>query len=653
MSLKDVIIDRIDLEEYVSNYTELKNGRGCCPIHNGTNDTSFSVKGKRYKCFSCGSSGTIVNFVSEIENIKYDEAIEKLALQLNINPKLSEKWQTEQELIKELELQVNIAKKNLDKCIDYLKNDRGLTDEIIQQFEIGYNNGIIIPIRDYNGRTVAIAKRQLENKPKYINSHNSVIFTKSSTLFNLDHARRRIIQGANKIYICEGYFDAISCDQQGLAAVAYMGDAISKDQVALLSKFIDPTQVEIILGADNDPAGQKSIPKTREMFKKINPKLNVLVVKFPDVIKDFNSALVEGIKIAELPTEHIDIYCLKKQLENCQNIASEYHIVADFIKSVSNPMIRCDIADFLSERWGKDNSEIRQWFNVIESEETDILNEFKTVEQAIEEYRDILSSGTITLGFPSVDESIGGLRKKEIVFFGGYSSAMKTFMACEFALHMAVKQKLNVLFFSLEMSAGQLIERMIANVLGIGTKQLAEGLKNGNLIDIYSLISEKIGKYIRIIDKSFLSIYDVDKRIKIANGLFESPVDVVIIDYLQYMSGTNNYEELSKTARLFKPLVKENNILCICLSQLNRTGSVWERGSMKQLKGAGDIEATGDWVLMGYRPGENPALTLEQKDELKNIVVITLEKGRRGFEGAREIELEFDPYKTRIREKIC
>lgn len=117
-------------------------------------------------------------------------------------------------------------------------------------------------------------------------------------------------------------------------------------------------------------------------------------------------------------------------------------------------------------------------------------------------YKELIEHGTISLGFPTIDTSInGGVRKGEVVIIGAYAGVGKTFIAGEMALHAAIRQNLNVLFFSLEMSAGALMERLASAVLGISTLDFEKKHADGDLDEIYPKIIEKLGRRIFIDDK--------------------------------------------------------------------------------------------------------------------------------------------------------
>ena len=660
VAIVDYIVNKVYLPDFISRFTELKKvsgdeHRGMCPIHRGAdNDTSLVVRDKVYYCHACRSGGTIVNFVADLEQLPYNIAIERVCEELNIDLSENQQYKTQVSIVDKFTKLATRFAENIDNVQEYLFKERGLTPESIKDFMIGYNGdgGVSIPLRDPHGRIVGITNRNLVKKPKYQNSKNNEMFDKSAFLYNLDRARRKI---TNSIVITEGYFDAISGDQMGLPTVAYLGSEITREQIQTLKKIIPAKTLTVILCADSDDAGQKSLAKARERFGAVAPQWTVKVMALPEDCKDLNDVLVKQYNhVTACKIESIDIYVLKQKIKDVADIESQYKIVGEYIRTVQNPMTKIDIANYLSSVWLKPKEEILQWFKVADDNHIEsILQEFLSVSDCVNEFEEMIQAGEITLGFPSIDASIGGARRGDVVFIGGYSGTKKTMTACEIALHCIIRQQLRVQFFSLEMTGGSLIERMYANVCGLSTKVLQQETKEGKHIEQRAMFEERLSKYFFCIDRNHLTVADIDKRIKIGNSMvFDAPIDVVIIDYLQYISYTGEgYPAWAKMVRDLKALAKENNVVLIVLSQLNREGSQWEKPNLKQLKGGGDIEATGDIILLLWCEAENPKCTLEQRIQLENQTSVTIAKDRRGA-SARETTLLFNPDTTRIREMI-
>jgi replicative DNA helicase len=347
----------------------------------------------------------------------------------------------------------------------------------------------------------------------------------------------------------------------------------------------------------------------------------------------------------------LDVFVLQEELINIPYKETQWRFVEDYIKTIKNEGIKDEIAKFVSSHFSREISEVRKMFQVACSDNTEtILQDFKTIDIALQDYKELLSRGTISTGFATIDESINKVRKSEIMFLAAYAGVLKTFLAVKMALHMAFKQNKNVIFFSMEMSAGALAERMVANILGISTREVERRVIEGD--EIINKIKGAIDEKIYIVDKNSLGLKEIRNYIEIAaTRKFDAPVDCVFIDYLQYMKGTSSYEDISETAKGFKPIAKEMNLSFIILSQLNRGGSQWQRPDIGQLRGSGDIEATGDFVLGIWRPEFNPTITLEQRIELKNQIQLAILKARRGYVGPGEFSFRFLPEKTDIIEE--
>jgi len=659
MTAIDYIINKVFLPDFIGRFTELKQHntdewRGVCPIHDGAeNNMSISVRSNRYYCHSCHSGGSVINFVADMEHITYDEAIERVCEEFNIDISSNEQYKKQKSIVEKFTQIAERYQKDVDSVKDYLSTERGFSLDTINAYGFGYNGemGVTIPLRDPTSRIVGITIRNLNKKPKYQNSKNNEMFDKSAFLYNLDRARRKI---DNSLLLVEGYFDAVAADQMGIPCVAYLGSEITRDQILTLKKTVPIANLTIILCADNDDAGQKSITKARERFAAVAPQWTIKSMSLPEGCKDMNDVLVHGLKATDCVVESIDIYVLKQKLAQFKDQDSQYTMVGDYIRTVSNPMTKVDIAKYLAELWGKDKDYILEWFKVADDNRIDsILTEFMSPADCLDAYEKVIESGEITTGFPSIDESLGGARRGDVFFIGGYSGTKKTFIACELALHAIIRQKLRTLFFSMEMSAGSLTERMYANVCGISTRQLQEETKAGKHLEQRSIFEQKLAKYFYCIDKPRLTLDDINKRIKIGNSMvFDAPVDIVIIDYLQYISYTGEgFTAWSKMVQELKAVAKENNVLLIVLSQLNREGSNWEKPNIKFLKGGGDIEATGDIIILLWNESENPKLLMQQRAEKENQISLTIAKDRRGASN-RESVLYFNPDTTRIREVL-
>lgn len=652
----ETIIASVDLVDYVSQTTNLKRVgntyRGCCPLHEGNNESSFSIYNDRnYYCFACGKGGNIINFVSEQEGIGYIEAVEMLAQKANIDLGKDTEWQREKSIFEKNQSIADKHYRQLDVIRDYLHDERGLTDETIDNFYLGYDNNrkgksIVIPLHDKNGRIVAFCKRYLDCLPKYVNSKNNELYEKGEFLFNAYRAKRQL-KNFQRLYICEGYIDAMSAYQQGCACVAYCGSELTKGQInEIREMLLHVPNVVIMYAPDNDDVGQSKIQRTWEKFNELAPKLDVRVVCYPKDRKDFNEVLLAGESIPDLPSEPIALKAIKQSLDECFDKTSEFSVATEKIKMVKNPLIKAEIVEYLAKRWDKPVSDIKE-ITTIDFLDDEMIADFKDTDKCVADYFDLINTEGLGIGFPSIDSAMK-LRPTDVVFWAGYSGTYKTMIACEVALHNAIRLKKNVLFFSLEMSAGSLYERLIARILKKSTKEVEEMAKDGQQAIILQKIKEKLQERLYVVDKSNLTIKDVEKYIILANTriIKQGQVDYVILDYFQYLN-MNTFEEMSAGAKYTKVIAKNHNVVFFILSQLNRTGDNFVKPTLKMLKGTGDMEASGDYVALAWTPAENPKLDLDEREKLQGHVCVAIGKARRETY-AREFELKYNQQEGRL-----
>ena len=587
-----------------------------------------------------------------LNHVPFTTALEQLAEMYDIDYEGNEEYQKAKSYFEEQEDLINSYKRNISKAIDYLKTKRSLSDKTIENFGYGFNEehgSITIPIRNADGMYIAHAERNFrDGVPKYINDKNNEYYAKGDILYNFDRAKR-LMHKQGRIYLCEGYFDVASADDQGLPCAGYTGANLTQSHIRLLAKELQEydKKFTVMLAPDNDEAGQGRIEQLRDKFKQYGANLNVRIVQIPDGYKDFSDIHVAGLSIEDLPSEHIDVLCCMRNVDKCPDRETEYQFALDYLNTVSNPLIRTEIAERLAERWGKDAKDIIGIANGSRTE-TSLVNDFKSPLQCVSEFRELMSNGSIGTGFADLDQSIEKFLKTEVVIIAAYSSVGKTFAAIQIALHAAFREKKNVIFFSMEMSGATLITRLVSMFMRKKEEDVRELLQNGDQLAL--TVQRALEKKLLIVDQNNLSIKDIRTYINVANTMvFDGSTDMIILDYLQYMPGTSEYTVMSETVRSFKPLAKELNVIPVILSQLNREGRPWEKPDLTQMKGGGDIEATADWIIGMWRDGENPSLSLEEQARLQDHVNIAILKGRRRY-GQRDFEYIFDANETNFKQ---
>jgi replicative DNA helicase len=256
----------------------------------------------------------------------------------------------------------------------------------------------------------------------------------------------------------------------------------------------------------------------------------------------------------------------------------------------------------------------------------------------------------IPTGYRDMDETLAGLQRSDLFILAARPSMGKTAFVLNLAHNVAVDAKEPVLIFSLEMSKEQLVDRLLSMQSGVD----AWALRTGNLTDNDF---ERLGEAMGVLGEAPIYIDDTpgitvsDLRTKARREAHLRPPGLIIVDYLQLMSGGsrfggdgNRVQEISEISRGLKGVARELNVPLIALSQLSR--SVESRSpqipQLSDLRESGSIEQDADIVAFIYREDYyNP------ETERKNITDILIKKHRNG--ALRNIELYFDKDKQRFR----
>ena len=378
-NIVDIIGSYITLNKSGNDYV------GMCPFHDDHSPSMHvSTKLGIFKCFVCNTGGNVFTFVQKFENVSFPKAIEivanKCGITFNhtIEKNVSSKFKKEYEIM-ELSskfYQNNLASKEGIEAKEYLLK-RGIDDSIINEFKIGlsfednklreffenkkidlekaYEIGllnkvgidyydmfisrIMIPLHDMQGNLVGYTARcyKTDEKNKYINSKESIIYKKSNMLFNYYNAKDSA-RNLKQMIIVEGNMDAISLASHGIKNVcALMGVVISKVQIDYLKKL----NSKIILMLDNDDAGLKAtLSVGDEMY---NEKIDLYVVRLsgakdPDeYIRKFSKD--ELLNNINHPQKYLDfkIEYLKKNrnLDNIEELTEYVKEVIDSLQGAS------------------------------------------------------------------------------------------------------------------------------------------------------------------------------------------------------------------------------------------------------------------------------------------------------------------------------
>lgn len=386
------ILDTADIVDVVSDFVHLKrrgaNYMGLCPFHN-ERTPSFSVsKSKNIcKCFSCGKGGSPVNFIMQLEQLSYNEALRYLAKKYNIEIKEREQTDQERELESERESMFAVneyAMQHFEHNIHDTPDgrniglayflERGINEASIKKFHLGYaleksndlyetalrkgfkdkylldtglciktdsgrvydrfKGRVIYPVFAVSGKVVAFGGRTLKKDvAKYVNSPESLIYHKSSQLYGMYQAKSAIVR-QDKCILVEGYMDVISMHQSGIEnVVASSGTSLTEGQIRMIHRFTE--NVTVIY--DGDAAGIKASLRGIDML--LAEGLDIKVVLLPDgddpdsfAQKHTSSELEEYIK------EHEDDFIRFKTeilLKGENDPLARSRMVNDIIRSIA------------------------------------------------------------------------------------------------------------------------------------------------------------------------------------------------------------------------------------------------------------------------------------------------------------------------------
>jgi len=345
------VLSKVDIVDVVSMYVPLKkvgvNFRALCPFHQERTPSFYVSPAKQiFHCFGCGVGGNAIHFVMRIENLTFTEALKVLAGKAKIDVDFSQTQSSKDKVLaKQKEELISLhndcleyfqrqlyLRENMDAARYVLK--RGIRKETAKQFGLGFcpednnlyemlsrkyskeiidksgifieRNGknycrfegrLIFPIFDTMNRVIGFGGRIIEDSqaPKYMNSPDTLIFSKSKVLYGLNIAKS---SKEKDFVIVEGYMDVISLHQEGIDnVVGVLGTALTQDHSFLLRRYKN----EVVLCLDSDQAGRNATFRSADILYQ-----NGLIVK------------VMELENAKDPDEYIkkfgkDAFLLKKQ----------------------------------------------------------------------------------------------------------------------------------------------------------------------------------------------------------------------------------------------------------------------------------------------------------------------------------------------------
>ena len=317
--------ERNDIVDVVSGYVQLtkrsgSNLFGLCPFHS-EKTPSFSVSPDKqiYHCFGCGKGGSVIGFIMEIENLSFPDAVGFLARRAGMAMPEENDHGESKRRERMLHLNRDAARFFHEQlktpagqtARDYIAR-RGLTARTVTNFGLGFapntwssltdamkqkgyserelfeaglvrqgksgrgvydtfRNRLMFPVIDVRGNVIGFSGRILDDgEPKYMNSPETLVFSKSHNLFALNLAKK---SKSGYLILAEGNIDVASLHQAGFdSAVASLGTSLTPEQARLMSRYAN----EVVIAYDNDGAGQKAAQRAITIFEKLDVRVRVL-----------------------------------------------------------------------------------------------------------------------------------------------------------------------------------------------------------------------------------------------------------------------------------------------------------------------------------------------------------------------------------------
>jgi DNA primase len=499
--MSDIVNDiktRLSIEELVGQYVTLhkagRNFKGLCPFHQ-EKTPSFVVSPEKQiaHCFGCHKGGDIISFIEEVENVDFKEAVKILAEKAGLSLsdytlsdskyKKSEKeemFDAHKETMKFYEKELWESTKG-KKVLEYLK-DRGLTEESIKFFNIGYSpdsfdkthlhlvkkgfsrktlsvSGLVsskdiksnkvfdrfrgrlmFPIMDKLGRIVGFGGRALKkgDDAKYINSPDTPIYNKSETVYGFYYGKKDIREKKEAIFV-EGYFDVILSYQAGIKnVVATSGTAMTKGHIALLKRFAD----NMILCFDNDEAGQNALKRAFELIQPHD--VNVKVIRLEegkdpaDLVQQDPDTWIETASNPVRFFDHLlNLLGTEHDISNIEGQKSFMNSILPFLILIKSPVEKDYWIRELAEKLRIKERQIYDEITLFNSKNTRIVEDDKKEPSSIAFSKKIKASDLLLGLFEVYEELFNTFKDIPQDIFNEEQKAIYTYLQNKYNKHRA------------------------------------------------------------------------------------------------------------------------------------------------------------------------------------------------------------------------
>jgi len=411
-SFADRVKQQADIVRVIGEYVRLKksgqNFTGLCPFH-GEKTPSFAVHPVKqiFHCFGCGKGGDVFTFVMEMEKCQFPEAVRMVAEKCGIAiPRPKERTPEERKENQQRAALIEMHKEAQSFFVRQLEataegkaaraylEDRGLDKQTVAQFGIGYapsggdillrllkqkyaekllaESGLVsrdqsgrlfdrfrrritFPIANESGKIVAFGCRALgDEQPKYLNSPETPIYSKSNVLYHMDRAKDAIRRQDFAILV-EGYMDAIAVARAGISnVVASCGTSLAEPQIKLLGRFTK----RVIVNYDPDPAGQAAAERSISLLLEQDFEVRVLALPAvgekkadPDLfIREKGSgAYMQALKKAPPYIEYLIGRTREMDLTTGQGKLRALNFLMPYVQKIPNRLLRTEWAKIIAE----------------------------------------------------------------------------------------------------------------------------------------------------------------------------------------------------------------------------------------------------------------------------------------------------------------
>jgi len=406
------------------------------------------------------------------------------------------------------------------------------------------------------------------------------------------------------------------------------------------------------------------------------------IIRPEDFYKDANGIIFSAMRELYIHHEPIDILTLTNKLEEknqleaiggrtylaelANSVATSSHIVyyANIVQRKATLRRLLTTAAEISELGYQEDEEIEKILDIAEQKlfgvsQKYLKNVFLPIDNLLTEAFDRIDelhkqSGKLRglpTGFPDLDGLLAGLQKSDLVILASRPSVGKTSLALDIARQSAIRSKVAIGIFSLEMSKEQLVDRMLCAQAGVSLWRMRTGrLSDREEDNDFTRIGEAMGQLseapIYIDDSASSSVLEI--RTKARRLQVEKGLGLLVVDYLQLMEGRGRYgdnrvQEVSEITRGLKGVARELNIPVLALSQLSRAVEQTRPAipKLSHLRESGSIEQDADVVMFIYRKAVDRGYNFDDLPESeKNSAQIYIAKHRNGPTG--KANLYFD-----------